>query len=83
MLSKEDIYKKLSEIMKREFGFEESQLTLKAHLVDDLDLDSIDAIDLAVWLEEEMGQSLAEEDLRSIRTVEDVIDAVHLALQTG
>ena len=48
---------------------------------DDLDLDSIDAIDLAVKLEERVGLDLEEEQLRSLRLVQDVVDLVHTHLR--
>jgi acyl carrier protein len=51
-----------------------------AHLVDDLDLDSIDLVDLAVSLEESIGGALAEDELKSVRTVQDAVDAIHAGL---
>ena len=44
--------------------------------LDDLDLDSIDAIDLAVELEQETGLRLEEQELRQIRRVKDIVDLV-------
>jgi acyl carrier protein len=52
-----------------------------AHLIDDLDLDSIDAIDLAVGLEKETGLEMNEKELRSIQIVQDVVDMVHRKLK--
>ncbi len=46
------------------------------HLFTDLDLDSIDAIDLAVQLQEFTGQKVSEESLRELRTVGDVVDLI-------
>jgi acyl carrier protein len=62
--------------MKTEFHFRDEELRLEAHLVDDLDLDSIDAVDLAVRVEERTGLSLGEADLKSIQTIQDIVDLI-------
>lgn len=77
MQSKDEIFKWVAEVLKREFQFRDEDLVPQAHLMDDLDLDSIDAIDLAVRLEEKTGLSLKEQDLKSIETIQDVVDLVH------
>jgi acyl carrier protein len=62
--------------MKTEFHFRDEDLRLTTLLVDDLDLDSIDAVDLAVRVEEKTGLSLTEADLKSIRTIQDIVDLI-------
>jgi acyl carrier protein len=62
--------------MKTEFHFRDAELRPTAHLVDDLDLDSIDAVDLAVRIEERTGLSLTEADLKSIQTIQDIVDLI-------
>ncbi len=62
--------------MKVEFHFRDEDLRLGTHLVDDLDLDSIDAVDLAVRVEEKTGLSLSEADLKSFRTIQDIVDLI-------
>ena len=69
--------------MQAEFGLEPSAIELSAHLIDDLDLDSIDLVDLAVSLEQDRGIKLDEEDLKTVRTVGDAVDAVRAALARG
>ena len=76
MRSKEEIYAWVADVLKREFQFTDDDLCPNAHLVDDLDLDSIDAIDLAVRLEEKIGLAFKEEDLKSIETLRDVVDLI-------
>ena len=66
--------------MQSEFGIEPSSIELSAHLIDDLDLDSIDLVDLAVSLEENRGIKLDEEELKSVRTVGDAVEAIRSAL---
>ena len=69
--------------MQAEFGIEPSSIELAAHLIDDLDLDSIDLVDLAVSLEEDRGIKLDEDDLKSVRTVGDAVNAVRAAFARG
>jgi acyl carrier protein len=66
--------------MHAEFGIEPSSIEPSDHLIDDLDLDSIDLVDLAVSLEQDRGIKLDEDDLKSVRTVGDAVDAVRAAL---
>lgn len=73
MASKEEIYGWVADVLKQEFQFRDEDLFVEAHLMDDLELDSIDAIDLAVRLEERTGLSFKEEDLKSIETIQDVV----------
>ena len=76
MHSRDEIFKWVTEVLEREFQFDRSELSLETHLIDDLDLDSIDAIDLTVRLEGRTGLSFKEEDLKSIRTIADVVDLI-------
>jgi acyl carrier protein len=78
--SRETIYQWVSDILKREFELTDAELSLSADLIDDLDLDSIDAIDLSVRLEEKTGLSFKEQDLKSIRTLQDVVDFIDARL---
>ena len=77
MRSKDEILRWVVETLKSEFQLCGENLHPGAHLVDDLDLDSIDAVDLAVNVEKDLGLSLSEGDLKSIHTVQDVVDLIH------
>jgi len=76
MQGKDEILKWVTDLMKTEFHFRDEELCPTAHLVDDLDLDSIDAVDLAVRVEERTGLSLDEADLKSIQTIQDIVDLI-------
>ncbi len=78
--SKEAVLGELRAVMKSELGLSPELIEPTAHLIDDLDLDSIDLVDVAVTLEESIGIKLAEEELKSIRTVQDAVDVVHARL---
>jgi acyl carrier protein len=79
--SKEEILARVTEILTKSFDLNPADVHPTTHLIDDLDLDSIDAIDLAVGLEEETGLEMNEEELRSIQIVQDVVDMVHRKLK--
>lgn len=76
MRSREELFQWVTEILKREFQFTDEQLHPKAHLIEDLDLDSIDAVDLVARLEEFTEITISEEELKSVQTIEDVVDLV-------
>ncbi|MDB4576305.1 acyl carrier protein, partial [bacterium] len=50
-------------------------------LRDDLDIDSIDAVDLMVELKSFTEKKLAVDDFREVRTISDIVDAVHKLAQ--
>ncbi len=81
ILSKEEILKKLTEILVEDFEIEEDLITLDANLFEKFELDSIDAVDLAVKLQELTQKKIAPENFKQIRTVSDVVDAVYELLQ--
>lgn len=74
--SREEILSKLTEILVEMFEVDEADISEDAHLSDDLDIDSIDAVDLIVRLKELTGKKIAPEDFKSVRTVGDVVGAI-------
>jgi len=79
MASRDEIFQWVTGVLREEFQYD-AEVHLDSHLVDDLDLDSIDAIDMAVRLEEKTGLSFSEDDLRTIRMVKDVVDLIDARL---
>ncbi len=76
MGSPAETFSMVSKVLEREFHFRSDQLHPDTHLIDDLDLDSIDAIDLAVQLEERTGLSFGEDDLKRLRTIRDLVEMI-------
>jgi len=76
MKSSDDIGAMVREVLRDNFGIPESSVTPDAKLFTDLDLDSLDAIDMAGKLETETGIKLKESEFKAIRTVQDVVDAI-------
>ena len=81
--SKAEVYQRLKEVLATEFGLAPQLLVPGARLIEDLDLDSIDWIDMAIALEMKTGRKLDERDFTSIRTIENVVDVVHDKLQSA
>jgi acyl carrier protein len=77
MLSREDVFDMVRETMQEIFEIDPSTLKPETTLMEDLDLDSIDAIDLAARVEELTHQRLAEEQLRGLRTVDDLVTLIY------
>lgn len=54
-------------------GCEEEKVTPEASLMEDLEADSLDIVELQMSLEDECGLTIADEDLRSMKTVGDIL----------
>ena len=76
MQSKEEVFATIRTLMVDMFELDEASVTLDAHLYDDLDIDSIDAVDMVVELKKMTGKKIQPEDFKSVRTVSDVVDVV-------
>ncbi|QSN63883.1 MULTISPECIES: acyl carrier protein [unclassified Caballeronia] len=75
-----EILERIRAIFKENFGIAPERVTPTAHLFEELDLDSIDAVDLAIKLQEMTGRRIKPEEFKSVRTVGDVIAAVESLL---
>ncbi len=76
MVTREEVFDRVCREIRDLFELDDQEIGYGTKLVDDLRLDSIDAIDLAARLEELTKKRLAEESLRSLRTVEDVVNLI-------
>lgn len=80
-MNKETIYERIVEILTETFDIEAERITPEARLHDDLDIDSIDAVDLIVQLKPLVVRRLNAEAFKSVRTIQDVVDALHQLMQ--
>jgi acyl carrier protein len=76
MNNRDEILDSIKKIMLEMFEIEENQVTLDARLYEDLDFDSIDAVDMIVKLKEITGRAVKPEDFKAARTVNDVVEAI-------
>lgn len=77
MKTQEEIYLTLRELMSEMFDLPPQAITLEAKLGEDLDIDSIDAVDLMVRLREITGKRINPEDFKNARTIQNVVDTVY------
>jgi acyl carrier protein len=77
MKSKDEIFSQVRETMVSMFELESDSIKLDSHLFKDLDLDSIDAIDMAVKMQDLTGQRVEESALQGLQTVGDIVDLAH------
>ncbi|MFW0778563.1 MAG: acyl carrier protein [Rickettsiales bacterium] len=76
MTDRATIEKKVSEILVELFEIDPADIKPDSNLYEDLDIDSIDAVDLVVELKKMTGKKIKPEDFKSVRTVSDVVDAI-------
>ena len=75
-MNRDDIYKKLQQILFDNFEIPAEKITPEANLYEDLDLDSIDAVDLVIHVQELIGQKIGPDEFKTARTVDDVVNIV-------
>ncbi|AFU98594.1 acyl carrier protein [Simiduia agarivorans] len=77
MQTKEQVFGSIRTILVDMFELDADAIVLDAHLYDDLDIDSIDAVDMVVELKKMTGKAIQPDDFKAVRTVSDVVDVVH------
>ena len=76
MASKEEILAGLAEIVNEETGLETSDVQPEKSFTDDLDIDSLSMVEIAVQTEDKYGVKIPDEDLAGLRTVGDVVSYI-------
>lgn len=79
-MTDQEILTKLREILENTFEIDPERVLPETHLFKELDLDSIDAVDLSIQLQKLTGKRIQTHDFKEVRTVNDVIAAVHRLL---
>lgn len=82
-LDRDQIFKKVVEILSDSFELEPSNIQLESTLYEDLDLDSIDAVDIFVQLRDLTGRRPDPEKAKQIRTVEELVSFVESELEAA
>ena len=81
-MQKQDIYQEIRVLLVKLFELDEDDIKPESRLYEDLDLDSIDAVDLIVHLQKTTGRKIKPEMFKSVRTVQDVVDAIGQLLES-
>ena len=76
MDTREDITQKITSILENLFEVDSGSISESSLLYEDLDIDSIDAVDLIVELKSYTGRNVDPEDFKSVKTVGDLVDVV-------
>lgn len=82
MNNRDEILAAIKTIMVEMFEIDEKAIVPDARLYEDLDFDSIDAVDMMVRLKEITGKAVKPEDFKSARTINDVVEAVYKMLKS-
>jgi acyl carrier protein len=82
-MNKTEILKRLTELLTEHFEIDAAAIQPQARLYEDLDIDSIDAVDMIVQLKPLVGKRLQPEAFKAVRTVGDVVDALHDLIMEG
>lgn len=80
MQTKDEIFQVLAEILSQEFEIPRDEINLDSNLYSDLQLDSIDAVDLVVRLKEITGKKIDPEAFKAVRTLQHVVDETYKLL---
>ena len=76
IMSSEEIFDKVKEIIIEQLGVTESSITMKASFIDDLGADSLDIVELIMALEEEFDIEIPDSDAEKVVTVGDVVEYI-------
>lgn len=76
-MTKNELFDRIVAILHESFEIEPSRIKPDARLYDDLDIDSIDAVDLIVQLKPLLGRGLQPDAFKSVRTVQDIVDVLY------
>lgn len=74
--SRSEIMAKIQEVMVKLFELEPEKIVESARLYEDLDIDSIDAVDLMIELRPFVGKKFSADDFKQVRTISNIIDVI-------
>jgi acyl carrier protein len=76
MMQKEELFNQIKDILVDKFEIDPSIISLDARLYDELDIDSIDAVDLLVYVKEVTGKKIPPDQFKEVQTIENVVDTI-------
>lgn len=81
MTSREEILAEFKKLLETQFEIDPNDVTLQSSLYEDLDLDSIDAVDMIVYIQKKTNTKIQPEEFKSVKTVEDVVNIIAKVLK--
>jgi acyl carrier protein len=76
MKDQQEIFNNIQRVLEDLFEVDPQQVTPEARLYEELDIDSIDAIDLLIELKKSTGKKMHPDDFKAVRSVQDMVDAI-------
>lgn len=73
-MDKQQIYLEIKKVLVEQFEIDEDRIRPDALLYEELEIDSIDAVDLLVRVKELTGKRIPPEDFQDVRTIQDVLN---------
>lgn len=77
MKSQEEIYEKVVSVFEELFEIPADDISSESNLYEDLDIDSIDAVDLVIELRKMTKKKIQPDDFKTVRTVQDIVEQVY------
>ena len=81
-MTKDQLFLKCVEILHEMFDLPTERIKPESRLYEELDIDSIDAVDLIVRMKPMVGKRMQPEAFKAVRTVQDVVDALYLLIHS-
>ena len=82
-MSKDEIFEILKGALVELFEIDEDKIALSSKIYEDLDIDSIDAIDLVDFIKKKTGYRMEASDFKEVRTIENIVEVVAKQLQNA
>lgn len=70
------MFEKVQEIIAKELGIDKEKVTMDSRLTEDLGADSLDAVEIIMALEEEVGKEIDDNNFQEIKTVGDIVRCI-------
>ena len=75
-MSEQEILAGLAEVVAEETGIDAAEVTPEKSFTDDLDVDSLSMMTIAVTAEEKFGVKIPDEEVKNLKTVGDAVDFI-------
>lgn len=75
-MTEQEVFEFIKNVLVEYFEIDADKITMEAKLVDDLDIDSIDAIDMMSYIKKETGREVEPSQFKEVKTIGDIINII-------